>query len=140
MTISNATEIIEAPHTAAGESALARPLAAAQGLYYLSTGIWPLVHMRSFEAVTGPKIERWLVKTVGVLATAIGFTLLGRARRGGSFADARTLAVTSAIGFAAVDFWYASARRRISPIYLLDAAAEVALAGLWLTAARAPAR
>jgi len=32
-------------------------IALAQGLYFAGTGIWPLVHMRSFEAVTGRKTE-----------------------------------------------------------------------------------
>ncbi|HZF99815.1 MAG TPA: hypothetical protein VEY71_02385 [Chitinophagales bacterium] len=26
-----------------------------QGVYTLATGVWPIVHMRSFEAVTGPR-------------------------------------------------------------------------------------
>ena len=39
-------------------------LARAQGLYLLATTAWPLVHYRSFEWVTGPKADRWLVQTV----------------------------------------------------------------------------
>ena len=56
--------------------ALARAVAAGQGVYYLVTGIWPLVHMGSFQRVTGPKVDGWLVQTAGVLITAIGATLL----------------------------------------------------------------
>jgi len=41
-------------------------------VYFLLTGIWPLLSMRTFEAVTGPKVDRWLVKTVGVLVAVIG--------------------------------------------------------------------
>jgi hypothetical protein len=37
--------------------------------------------MPSFEAVTGPKRERWLVRTVGVLVLAIGGTLTLAAAR-----------------------------------------------------------
>jgi len=33
------------------------PLAIAQGLYFLATGLWPLVDVGSFQAVTGPKTE-----------------------------------------------------------------------------------
>ncbi len=43
-------------------------LATAQGLYLLLTGMWPLVHYRSFEWVSGPKVDDWLVKCVGGLA------------------------------------------------------------------------
>src|SRR4051794_41935238 len=56
----------------------------AQGAYYTLTGLWPLVHMASFEAVTGPKTDDWLVRMVGLLAAVIGATLLtaGRHRQG----------------------------------------------------------
>jgi hypothetical protein len=42
-----------------------------QAVYFLITGIWPLLHIESFMKVTGPKRDLWLVKTVGVLVTAI---------------------------------------------------------------------
>lgn len=38
-----------------------------QGLYYSISGIWPLLSIDTFMAVTGPKTDIWLVKTVGVL-------------------------------------------------------------------------
>lgn len=43
-------------------SAGERRLAAVHGGYFLLTGIWPLVHRRSFERVTGPKSDYWLVQ------------------------------------------------------------------------------
>jgi hypothetical protein len=94
----------------------------AQGLYYVATGLWPLLHLRSFERVTGPKYEIWLVRTVGALATAIGFTLLRSWRRPSR--DAAVLSTASAIAFAAIDLGYA-ARGRISPVYFADAATEL---------------
>ena len=109
-------------------------LAFGQGLYYLTTGVWPLVSMRSFEAVTGPKVDRWLVKTVGVLVSAIGLALLVAGRRGRVAAESAVLAAGSAAGLAAIDTRYA-ARGRISKIYLLDAVAEVALVLAWILAA-----
>ncbi len=51
-------------------------LALLQGVFYVLTGIWPLLSIRTFERVTGPKVDRWLVKTVGVLVTVIGGVLL----------------------------------------------------------------
>jgi energy-converting hydrogenase Eha subunit E len=50
-------------------------VALAQAFYFLLTGIWPLVSMATFEAVTGPKFDDWLVKTVGVLVSVIGVVL-----------------------------------------------------------------
>jgi len=114
------------PRTASG---LAR-LAVAQGAFYVATGVWPIVHLRSFEAVTGPKLEGWLVKTVGVLIAAIGGTLLSAGRRRRVVPEEAALAMGSAAALAAVDVFYV-ARRRISPVYLLDAVAETALVAAW---------
>ena len=46
-----------------------RKLALIQGIFYVVTGLWPLIHMPSFLQVTGPKTDLWLVRTVGVLVT-----------------------------------------------------------------------
>ena len=102
-----------------------------QGGYFVATGLWPIVHFPSFEAVTGPKVDDWLVRMVGLLAASIGATLLVAARRKSPSAEAFVLAVTSALSFAAIDVWYA-ARGRISPIYLADAVIEIALVVLVL--------
>ena len=60
---------------------VARVVMRLQGAYYLVTGLWPVIDMRSFELITGPKTDDWLVRTVGVLAASIGLTLLVAARR-----------------------------------------------------------
>ena len=61
------------------EDVAARPLRKwpqrGAGAFYLATGLWPILHLRSFEAVTGPKLEGWLIKTAGTLITAIDYTL-----------------------------------------------------------------
>ena len=106
-------------------------LARLQGLYYFATGIWPLLSMRSFEAVTGPKADRWLVKTVGVLVAVIGASLLqGERRPSPSLA---TLGAASAAGLGAVETIY-TARRRISRVYLLDAVLELCIVAAWVLA------
>jgi hypothetical protein len=118
--------------------AAARALAAGQGAWFVATGVWPLLHEASFEAVTGPKRERWLVETVGGLAASVGSTLLRSARRRKSFpAEARLLGASSAAGLAAIERWFAGTRLRIAPVYLGDAAAPLALLAGWgITAAR----
>jgi hypothetical protein len=103
------------------------PASAAQGAYYLATGIWPILHMRSFERVTGPKTDRWLVCTVGVLVSVIGGTLLAAARRDRETREIELLATGSAIGLAAVET-VTALRGRIAPIYLADAALQGVLA------------
>ena len=102
---------------------------AVQGIYYVISGAWPLIAYRSFEAITGRKREPWLVKMVGLLTVVVGGVLVtdptGRTRQ------ARRLGVGSALAYAAVDVWYAAVRRRISPVYLLDAFFELALVAVW---------
>ena len=81
--------------------------------------------MRSFERVTGPKVDKWLVQMVGLLAATIGVTLLVGARREQRVDDAvLTLAIGSAGCFAAIDLVHA-VRGRISPVYLGDAVCEL---------------
>lgn len=105
-------------------------LAWLQGLYFVVTGVWPLVHMASFEAVTGPKTDDWLVRAVGVLVLVVGLALLASAARLRVPAEVALLAVGSALGLATIDVVYATTDV-ISDLYLLDALAEVALVLLW---------
>ena len=101
-----------------------RPTLAAQGGFYLVTGIWPLLSMKSFELVTGPKTDDWLVQTVGVLAAVIGLSLIVGASRLHPVRETLLLASCSAIAFASIDAVFVL-RGQISWIYLADAAAEV---------------
>lgn len=113
-------------------------LAWIQGIYFFMTGIWPLVSIHTFMMVTGPKIDVWLVKTVGWLIAVIGLTILMAAWRGRVGPEVRFLAMGSAASLAAVDIVYALSDR-IRDIYLLDAVAEIGLIVLWLiVSARSP--
>jgi hypothetical protein len=104
-----------------------RQAAAALSAYYVVTGIWPIAHMASFEAVTGRKHDHWLVNMVGALAIANGVTLAVGLKRRPLGAETVALAVASALAFVAIDVTYV-ARRRIRPVYLGDAAVELPLA------------
>jgi hypothetical protein len=114
---------------------LAPRLALVQGGFYALSGSWPLVHLRSFERVTGPKTDDWLVKTVGVLVTVIGVALGLAGWRRRVTPEVAVVAAGSAAGLAAIDLVYVG-RRRISPVYLLDALAEALLVALWAIAWR----
>jgi hypothetical protein len=108
-----------------------KSLLAAHAAYYIATGVWPLVSRRTFEGLTGPKADFWLVQTVGVLVAAIGGGLAQNLRRREASPELRTIALASAAGLALIDVIYVS-RRRIRPVYLADAAAEGALIAAWL--------
>ena len=98
----------------------------AQGAYYLLSGLWAVVDRRGFETVTGRKTDYWLVRTVGLLAAAIGASLLTGAR--GARPETTVLAVSAGASFTAVDLVFV-ARGRIRPVYLADAAVHGLLAG-----------
>ena len=105
-------------------------LSAGQAVYYALTGLWAIVSIGTFQKVTGPKVDIWLVKTVGVLIIVIGAVLGLAGKRGEPVPEVPLLAVGSAAGLAAIDVIYV-AKKRIRPVYLLDALAEVGLIGLW---------
>jgi hypothetical protein len=106
-----------------------------QGIYYTLTGLWPLLHMRSFLAVTGPKQDLWLVRTVAILIGVIGITLIvAAARRLASDPSIMVLALGSAAGLGTIDVVY-PIKKVIPKIYLLDALAEAILIALWIAGA-----
>lgn len=107
-----------------------RLLALGHGIYWVVSGIWPILHLRSFEAVTGPKVDKWLVKAVASLITVIGAGLVQGGRNRRVTPELETIAVGSALGLTAIDVVYV-AKRRISPIYLLDAVVHTALVVAW---------
>ncbi|MDQ1474669.1 MAG: hypothetical protein QOJ99_6149 [Bryobacterales bacterium] len=106
-------------------------LSVIHGMFNLSTGLWPVFHRRSFEAVTGPKKDFWLVRTVGLLIAVSGLalTLAGGRRR--VTPEICVLGGGVAGSLLAVDLIY-SGCGRISRIYLADAAVEAALTAAWL--------
>lgn len=115
----------------------ARVLLAIQAAVYLTTGVWSVLSRGTFESVTGPKTDYWLVRMVGLLAIVIGATLLAAQCQTAIPPSTWILAIGSAVAFAGIDLRYAL-RRRISRIYLIDAAFEgllaIALGVAWWTA------
>lgn len=95
-----------------------------QGTYYLITGVWPLVHYSSFEAVLGPKTDDWLVRMVALLTVGIGIALLLAARSARAGGSALVLAAATAIAFTTIDVIYATSGT-IRRIYLADAVVEM---------------
>lgn len=110
----------------------ANVVARTQALWFLVTGLWPLAHRRSFEYLTGPKVDFWLVRTVGLLLAAIGAALWRAADREDVGDAMRLLGASSATALAGIDVYHV-AKRTIRPIYLVDAAAEAGVVVGWLS-------
>lgn len=94
-----------------------RKLAAAHGAYYVVTGAWSLVDRRSFEHITGPKRDYWLVRLVGALAVAVGVSLGATVITGHRRKEAVTLALATSLAFVVADV---HAARSVSRVYLGD--------------------
>ena len=96
-----------------------------QGWYYLAGGLWPLVHFRSFEAVAGPKPDRFQTEVTSILFAAIGTALLVGARGSTLQPAVRALAVASGLGTAYTNVKH---RRQVRVIFQPEAALELAFA------------
>jgi hypothetical protein len=106
-------------------------VAMVQGVYYVAMGLWPVLDLKTFMLATGPKLEGWLTKGVGTCMANIGAALAAAGARGKVARELRLLGVTTALSFAAMDFWYAGVRRRISRIYLANGITQLGFAAAW---------
>ncbi|GAB2735420.1 hypothetical protein GCM10027072_32800 [Streptomyces bullii] len=104
-----------------------------QGLFNVLGGLWPLLHLRSFEWVFGPKRDVWLQRTTGGLLLSAGLAQLAAAPGPQGPAEARRIGLGTALTLLAVDLAYVP-RRRIRPTYLLDAAMQTGWIAAWLRA------
>jgi hypothetical protein len=113
-----------------GQALVAADPALLQGAYWFLAGLWPLVHLRSFVAVTGPKADDWLVRTIGALIMWVGAVLMAGSRRRERSPEIAALGLGAGAALVAADVIYV-ARGRISKVYLLDAVAHLPLFAAW---------
>jgi hypothetical protein len=101
-----------------------------QSLYYLFTGLWPLLHMLSFSAESGPKADTWLLRAEGMLILCIiaAFVIDLYTRK--YTTSIVFLAISSSIGFLYIDLWH-SMYHNMGGIYLTDAVAHMILMTIW---------
>ena len=101
-----------------------------QGMYIFLTAVWPLVDIKSFMLITGPKTDIWLVKTVAVSLICISLLFLLSSRMGEELRVSFTAFVFS-FGFAYIDFYY-TLNNTIKWVYALDGIVESLFGLLWL--------
>lgn len=95
------------------------------GIYYLITAVWPLVHIESFEKITGKKRNHWLVYTVaGLLFISSLVYLYSGFSTGPIPAETIILSVGNALALTLIDIIFVF-RHKIARIYLLDASVEM---------------
>ena len=108
----------------------ARRLGLLHGTANVLGGLWPLMNLRSFESVFGPKVDRWLVKTVSGLLLVNGIVQLSGGATEAALRQSRRLGVGTAAVLTCIDLVYVPTGR-ISPAYLLDALVEIGWITLW---------
>jgi hypothetical protein len=102
--------------------------------YFILTGVWPLISIRTFMMVTGPKTDLWLVRTVGLLVTSIGLCVAVSAAQRQFPLPVIVLAIAASLALLLIDVVYVI-KGTISRIYFIDAAIEAVLIVAWLIAA-----
>ncbi|MFG2025987.1 hypothetical protein [Streptomyces sp. NPDC048825] len=112
----------------------AETVGVAQGAFNVVGGLWPLLHLRSFEWVFGPKTDVWLQMTTGGLLVSAGVAQLAAARSPQSASHARRIGLGTASTLLAIDLIYVP-KGRIRPTYLLDAAMQTGWIAAWLRSA-----
>jgi hypothetical protein len=109
-------------------------VAVAHGAFNVLGGLWPLLHLRSFEWVFGPKTDVWLQMTTGGLLVSAGVAQLTAAPAPQGPAHARRIGLGTALTLLAIDLMYVP-KGRIRPTYLLDAAMQTGWIAAWLRSA-----
>ncbi|MGC0334216.1 hypothetical protein RKD23_007206 [Streptomyces sp. SAI-170] len=109
----------------------ATAVAVAHGAFNVVGGLWPLLHLRSFEWVFGPKRDVWLQMTTGGLLVSAGVAQLAAAPAPWGPVHARRIGLGTAVTLLAVDLVYVP-KGRIRPTYLLDAAMQTGWIAAWL--------
>jgi hypothetical protein len=109
---------------------LTRILVLAHGAYLLVGGLWPLLHMTSFEEVTGPKEEDWLVRSVAGMLVVTGVVLLAQVRKQRVEVSAVAVAMGASLTLGAVGI-ITAAEGVIDPIYIGDGTVHIVFVALW---------
>jgi hypothetical protein len=96
------------------------------------SGAWPALHLRSFEKVTGPKQDEWLVKTISWLFILSSVALWKASKD----EDVRVLGIGWPAIIGGADIYYALFKNRIKKVYLIDAAVQMSILTAWLQKSR----
>jgi hypothetical protein len=103
------------------------------GIYYLVSALWPLIHISSFEAVTGRKRNHWLVYTVASLLLVSSVVYLYTGLKSTALPiETMILFVGNALALTIIDIVFVFLHK-IRKIYLLDASVEMLLIILLMT-------
>lgn len=118
-----------------GTNGRALRVARAQGLFNVVGGAWPIVWLRSFEWIYGPKEEDWLQKTSGALFMTVGLAQLMTEDSPESIRFARRVGIGVALTYLTIDLIYVP-KGRLRKTYLQDALMEAGWLYAWARASK----
>lgn len=104
-----------------------RRLLAGQGIYYLLTGLWPLVHFASFADAVALQITPFQAQAFGAVIAVVGGSLIDSVRRGPPGPQPTALGVAVAGAIALVSLLWLPRLAGWSALWL-DLTIEVAIA------------
>lgn len=110
-------------------------IAKLQAVFNILGGAWPILSLKSFEWVYGPKQEDWLQKTSGGLLLASGVALALTEDSPDSVRMARRIGVGVAMTYLLVDLIYVP-KGRLRKTYIQDALCEAGWLIAWARSSR----
>ncbi|WP_370898422.1 hypothetical protein [Chryseobacterium gossypii] len=102
-----------------------------QAVYFLITAVWPLVHIKSFLYVTGPKTDIWLVQTVAVLLLPYSLLFFYLAFAKKILNIHALVGGISALGLGVIELYY-YLQGTLKWVYFVDAIIEICFFIYWL--------
>lgn len=106
-----------------------RTLLLFEAIVYVTTGLWPIIHYNSFQKITGPKTDVWLVIVVGWFIT-MSSAVLFSCYLGGLSDEGLIVALGTPLILGTSDIYYVF-KKVISKVYLIDAALEFIIIVFW---------
>src|SRR5437667_11325319 len=101
-----------------GSIHLLSSIAVAQSLFFVLTGLWPIVSIRAFQNVSTSRKDFWLVKSAGLMLGIAGSLLTGAGFRQQTSPLISIMAITTAAVLMVIDLVYVGFKK-ISRIYSL---------------------
>ncbi|GAB0157916.1 hypothetical protein CHRYSEOSP005_32100 [Chryseobacterium sp. Alg-005] len=102
-----------------------------QGIYFFITGVWPLIHLKSFMEVTGPKTDIWLVQTVAVLILSHSMLFFYIAFKKRILPVYALMGMITTSGLAIIELYYYF-QGTLKWVYFIDSVIEILFFIYWL--------
>lgn len=99
--------------------------------FFLIGGLWPLVDMQSFESVTGPRSDHWLVRSLAGMLIIVGAALIWSVQRGHIDHSMRGVAAGSS-GMLALVALISGMNGPVDPVSVIGASLHGVLALCWV--------